>query len=144
MFPRRPRVEERLLGVWKSDARRTLGEWTWKKGIRHAAKRRFKSLFGKLEITYTPSRVISNLRHRDWTTSQRYSVLASDDSSVAILTFGEMEVKNARRYDSLCLQWARELCAGPRIQHIHFDGRRYWVSLGKNREFFRKIRANRK
>jgi len=34
----------------------------------------------------------------------------------------------------------KNLLPDPRIVHIHFKGGHYWVSYGKNREFFRRVR----
>jgi hypothetical protein len=141
--PRFPKTDKRLLGVWKSDRKRTFRDWVWTKIISPKRKHRFKLLFGKLEITYTRTKVISSLRYRKWEQSRRYVTLASDEDSVALLQFGEIEIKNRRKYDSANLKFVKELFGSkPKIEHIHFDKRHFWISLGngKNREFFRKIR----
>ena len=142
-FPVFPKIDKRLLGTWKSDKRRTFAEWNWKKGTPPQKKAKLKSFFGKLEITYTCTKVISVLRHRQWERARRYAVLATDDTSVVLVQFGKMEIKGRRRYDLVNLQILEESCSKPQIEHIHFDRKYFWVSLGngRNREFFRKIRS---
>jgi hypothetical protein len=137
---RTPRTDRRLLGTWKSDDKRTLKEWTWKRSLSARKRKKFKSIFGKLEVTYTRTKISSRLGPRDWESWRRYSVLAADETSVAILEFGNLRIKNSGNYDPLCMDLVKELCSKPAIHHIHFEGEHYWISLGKNREFFRKIR----
>ena len=137
------KIDKRLLGTWKSDRIRTFKEWSWTKNISPQKKKRFQSIFGKLEITYTRTKIISSLRHRKWEQATRYKVVATDQTSVAIVLFGELQIKNRRQYNPENLKFAETLF--PRqaqISHVHFDKKHYWVSLGtgKNREFFRKIR----
>jgi hypothetical protein len=143
-LPHFPKIDKRLLGTWKSDKRRTFAEWNWKKNTPPKKREKLKSFFGKLEITYTRTRVISALRHRKWEQTRRYAVLATDDTSVAIVQFGKTEVKDRRRYDLANLEFLEEFCSKPQIEHIHFDKKHFWVSLGngRNREFFRKIRSS--
>jgi hypothetical protein len=140
--PRFPKFDRRLLGVWKSDRKRTFQEWSWEKNITLQKKRRLQSLFGKLEVTYTRNKIITTLRHRKWEQSGRYQIVATDETSVAIAKFGRIQVKNRRNYDPFCLKMAEEIFSPkPTIVHIHFDRKHYWISLGngRNREFFRKI-----
>ena len=87
-----------------------------------------------------PGRMISKLRHRDCETSGPYIVLAADETSVAVLEFGDLKVKNARHYDRLCLASVKEFSPKLKIHHINFEGEHYWISLGKNREFLRMVR----
>jgi hypothetical protein len=140
-----PKTDVRLLGTWKSDAKRTFQEWTWRKTLPPEKKKRIKSLFGKLEVTYNRTKVISKLRHRNWTSSRSYTVLGVDETSVAIITFGELEVKKRKKDNPYGLELLKNLYSKPQIQQIYFDQKHYWISIGngKNREFFRKIR-NRK
>lgn len=73
-------------------------------------------------------------------------VVASDDTSVAVVQFGKTEIKSRRKYDPENLKLAEMLFpVRPRIQHIHFDENYFWISLGngRNREFFRKIPAGK-
>ena len=86
-----------------------------RKGSRKA--RLFGSMFGKLRIRFTKERVYSEFKGSREVTN--YRVLASDADSVAVL-------------------YRNGFLGKPGIQHIHFEGRRYWVSIGPHREFFRR------
>ena len=46
-----------------------------------------------MEVTYTRSKVIHDLAHRQWEQASRYSVVAADETSVAIVQFGKIEIK---------------------------------------------------
>jgi len=87
-----------------------------RKGSRKA--RLFASIFGKLKIRFTKERAYSEFRGDREVT--KYRVLASDGDSVAVL-------------------YRVEALGKPRIQHIHFEGSRYWISIGPHREFFRRV-----
>src|SRR6478609_9354320 len=93
---RRLKNDQRLLGTWKSDARRTLAEWSEK--VSTAKQTALKSLFGRVELTYTRSKVIARLRQRGWEQSQHYVVLGTDSDSVAIAIFGELKIKDRKKY----------------------------------------------
>jgi hypothetical protein len=67
-----------------------------------------------------------------------------DENSVAIIEFGEPKVKNPKKYDPYWLKFGKDTFVKPRILHIHFIENHYWISFGKNREFFRKISGARK
>jgi len=56
-----------------------------------------------------------------YTSVNRYTVLAKDTSSVALLT--------------------DEPIAGAQIHHIHFEDQYYWIYLGSGRirEFFKRV-----
>ena len=141
-LPRFPKVDQRLLGTWKSDKTRTLKEWIWEKNASRDKKKRFGTFFGKLEIVYTRTRIISTLRHKDWQTAKRYVVAAADDTSVAVVTYGKLQIKNRIKYDPENLRTAEQILgSGPKISQLHFDKNHYWVALGngRNREFFKKI-----
>jgi hypothetical protein len=137
-LPSFPKVDKRLLGTWKSDARRTLKDWRWKKSLSPKRIKKCKTIFGKSEAIFTKTKVISRLSHRNWESVRRYAVLGADKNSVAIIEFGELEIKNRKKYEPLTLEFVEEL-SQPRITHIHFVDDYYWISYGKNREFFRKI-----
>lgn len=112
-------VDPRLLGVWRSDAALTLAEWVFAEGTTVAQQSRIRSWFGKFRMRYTPARVFTEFES-DRTVCP-YRVVATDASSVAILR--RSEGKNE-------------------IQHIHFiEPSVYWVSVGRNREFFRRVEA---
>ena len=55
--PRSPSIDRRLLGVWKSDDKRTLKEWTSNRHLSAKKRKKFKSIFGKLEVTYTRTKI---------------------------------------------------------------------------------------
>ena len=114
-----PKTDKRLLGTWKSDRRRTFSEWIFRRKPTPEKLRKLRAIFGKLQITYTRTRIRS-LYHDDQQT-RVYKVLGPDEESVAIGT--KVVAKHIR------------------IQHIHFDGPdRYWISLsGRNREWFRRV-----
>jgi hypothetical protein len=141
-----PKFDKRLLGSWKSDRARTFEEWSWTKRLSPRRKKGLQSLFGKLKITYTRTKVISTLHYRQWEQSSRYKVVATDEASVAIVKYGKLHIKNRQRYDPENLKFADALFPSkPTILHIHFTGKYYWISLGtgRNREFFRKIREGK-
>jgi len=111
--------DSRLLGTWKSDARRTAKEIESRREIRGAKKSKLLSLFGKLELRYTKTRVYSI--YGDYKTVSRYTVVAKNADSVATVCENSI--------------------AGKQIFHIHFEGDHYWISLGRFREFFRRVGA---
>lgn len=143
--PHSPKIDKRLLDTWKSDARRTFAEWNWKRNTTATKRARFKSFFGKLEITYTRNRIISKFPQQQWEQSQRYAVLGTDKNSVAIVIFGKLKIKNRKRYDPLNLAILEDChLSDARIEHVHFGDGCYWVSIGngRNREFFRRIKKH--
>jgi len=116
-----PKTDKRLLGTWRSDGRRTVAEWRFAKRLSPERRRKFLAVFGKLEVTYTRTRIRAVFG--DHRSAERYELLAADSESVAI------------RYlnSQLTGEW--------HLQHIHFEGRdRYWIALGPNREWFRRVR----
>lgn len=121
MRTRKPKTDSRLLGTWRSDRQPTVAEWRFTKRPTPERRRKFLDIFGHLRVTYTRTRIRGVLR--DYRFTQRYEVLAADSDTVAI------------GYDDAQLtgEW--------RIQHIHFEGRdRYWIALGRNREWFKRVR----
>jgi hypothetical protein len=113
--------DDRLIGVWKSDARRTMKSWVFRPGTPLRRRKAIAGIFGKLVVKYTPSRVISEYEgHRE---SGNYKVLGKDQNSVAVFWWGELGPK-----------------AGE-IEHVHFDKNHFWVLLpGGNVEWFRRVR----
>jgi hypothetical protein len=90
-------------------------EWVWPPRMKSDRRKWFAGLFGHLKLHYTPRYVTSDLkgfRERD-----RYEVVAMDANSVAIL-------------------WSPG-----NILHIHFEDDWYWISLGRNREWFKRVKA---
>jgi len=115
-----PTTDKRLLGTWRTDRGRTVAEWRFSKRLTRQKRRKFLAIFGKLRVTYTRTRIRGI--YGDYRFTQRYEVVAKDSDSVAI------------RYEDTQVtgQW--------RIQHVHFEGQnRYWIALGRNREWFRRV-----
>jgi hypothetical protein len=77
---------------------------------------------GKLELRYTRNRCYAKLG--DAVTPMRFSVVARDEASVAIVTVGPI--------------------LGRKIVHIHFEDKYYWVSLGNIREYFKQVKRSPK
>lgn len=116
------KTDKRLLGTWRSDRRRTLKDWIWRRGWSARKRRLFASIFGHLTIRYTWTRFYTNFKgHKE---TKQYEVVAADSDSVAVV-----------RWDSLLQEF--------RIRHIHFQGERYWISIGRQREWFKKIKKAR-
>lgn len=111
--------DSRLIGTWRSDSRKTALEIAARRDIASGAKKKLISLFGKLELRYTPSRCYSTLGETTWV--NRYVVVAKDSSSVALVTSNGL--------------------GGKEIVHVHFEGPRYWIVLGSGRarEFFKRV-----
>jgi len=139
--PKIPKTDKRLIGTWKSDAKRTLREWLWKKEPSEDRVRFVKFIFGKSEITYSRNTVTLNYTG-EWASSRHFAVLGVDKDSVAIIHYGQADIKNRQKYLPESLEILDELYATPKILHIHFEKNYFWISLagGRNREFFRKMR----
>lgn len=106
----------RLIGVWRSDAQKTAREIAARHDIPATKKRKLRSQFGKLELRFTRTHCHSQFNeHR---AMNRYVVVARDSNSVAIVTFNPI--------------------SGPQIFHIHFEGKFYWICLGRIREYFKR------
>lgn len=115
-----PKRDKRLLGAWRSDRQRTVAEWRFAKRLTPARRRKFLRIFGKLRLTYTPTRIRGV--YGDYRFTQRYKVLAVDSDTVAI------------RYEDT------QLTGHWRVQHIHFEkDNRYWIAFGRNREWFKRV-----
>jgi hypothetical protein len=115
--------DSRLIGIWRSDARRTSLDVAARRDISAAKQEKLLRLFGKLEVRYTPTHCYSTLNGQ--VTADRYRVVAKDSSSVALV------MSNA--------------IAGEQIVHIHFEGNHYWIVLGSGRmrEFFKRVSPKR-
>jgi len=114
----RPKTDRRLLGTWRSDRRRTVKEWRFLPRTPQRIRKRLAAIFGHLALRYTRRRLYSDYRGDRQT--HEYEVLASDAESVAII-YRDLSER----------EW--------KILHIHFEGRWYWISLGPQREFFRRV-----
>ena len=106
-------IDRRLLGTWKSDRKRTFEGHLWPATATPTIQRRYRAIFGKLVVRWTPKRTTSELDGLRETNT--YQVLASDIDSVAVLVDGS-------------------------IYHIHFDGDEYYyLNLGRTMEYFRRV-----
>ena len=105
-----------LVGIWKSDAQKTAREITARGDLPDSKKRKLRSLFGKLELRYTRTR--SYAKYGGEITISRYTVVAKDSSSIAIVN-------------------SNSISKG-QIFLIHFEDNLYWISLGRIREFFKR------
>ena len=85
-----------------------------------SAGKRVADISGHLTLRSTRGRVYSEFKGS--CDAQEYEVLAADSDSVAIVYLDSVFKER-------------------RIQHIHFDGDHYWIALGRNREFFRRMRS---
>jgi len=108
-------VDRRLLGSWRSDRRKTMAEFAWPRSMKADRRKWFAGLFGHLKLRYTPRYVYSDLK--GFCERDRYEVVAMDADSVAIV-YG----------------------AG-QILHIHFEDDWYWISCGRQREWFKRVKA---
>jgi len=111
--------DSRLIGAWRSDARRTSLDIAARRDISTAKKKRLLQLFGKLELRYTTTHCYSTLNGQ--VTASRYRVVAKDSSSVALVVSNALD--------------------GEQIVHLHFEGAHYWIVLdsGRVREFFKRV-----
>jgi hypothetical protein len=100
--------DSRLIGTWRSDACKTALDIAVRRDISAKKKKELLSIFGKLEVRYTPTHCYSSFEGT--TSANRYKVVAKDSSSVALV------VANA--------------IMGDHIVHVHFDGPHYWLLLG--------------
>ena len=113
--------DSRLIGVWRSDAKRTGIELAARGDIPARNERRLRGLFGKLELQYTRTRCYASLNGH--TESSAYRIVAKDSSSVAIVSYDRLLEADV-------------------IAHVHFDGSHIWVAVGSGlfREFFKRVR----
>jgi hypothetical protein len=114
----------RLIGTWRSDARKTAVEVVARRDIPASKKKKLLSLFGKLELRYTRTHCHSIMSGQ--VAMNPYAVVARDASSVVVI--------------------ASNSIAGKQIVHIHFERTHCWVYLGSSgiREFFRRANPKRK
>ena len=112
--------DPRLIGTWRSDARRTSHEIAARRDIPAAKKSKLRRLFGKLELRYTRTHCRSQLG--TFVRLSPYTVVAKDAFSVALVSVSPV--------------------SGKQICHIHFERDYYWVCLdsGRMREFFKRIK----
>ena len=116
--------DRRLLGIWRSDKRRTAREISARRDMTPRQRAALVKLFGHLTLRYTRARCHSTLQGKS--ESRPYRVVAKNASGVVIV--GPQNLVPGQEF----------------IQHIWFDDdarrpRSYWITLGSIREFFRRI-----
>jgi hypothetical protein len=111
----RPKVDRRLLGLWKSDRARTFRNY--KPGPKSTPRgtRRFKAIFGKLRVRWT--RKYLTTEYEGVRLRTPYTVVATDELSVVVLMDGV-------------------------IRQIHFEGpNHYWLGVqGTLCEHFTRVK----
>ena len=108
-----------LLGTWHSDRSLTLKDWIWRRGWTARKRKKLASIFGHLALRYTRSRLYSDYKgHKE---IQNYKIVAVDADSVAVIL------------------WDSSL-EDRQIRHIHFENDRYWIAIGRQREWFKRVK----
>jgi hypothetical protein len=118
--------DKRLIGTWCSDKRRTGTEIRARRDIRADRRReRLIRLFGKLVIRFTRTKCYTTLNGFTEVTPLR--IVAKDADGVVIVS-------------------RAPLTGDDLISHLRFEEhprggapRYYWISLGKFREYFRRL-----
>jgi len=111
--------DQRLLGTWRSDRRRTARDISARSDIPKSKKAKLIAIFGHLTLRYTATRCYSTFRGD--AESCVYKVVAKNADGALVV-----RPSDSPRGDAL-------------LQHVRFEGRHYWVSLGSFREYFRRI-----
>jgi len=141
---KRPRedLSKLLIGTWKSDERLTLQGCHKYHLLSGQRKRRFRSLFGKLELCFTRARLRYSCNGVEWTAI--YEVVAADPESIVLRIHSDDLWKKASPITADILK----KLAQPRLEHLHFcrfRGRQYyWVGCGTFCEWFKRIEGRSK
>lgn len=113
------RTDSRLLGTWRSDKERTIAHWCHLTETSLEKRRKLDGVFGKLTVRFTETNIESELD--GVADSVSYSVVTSDASSVVVTYKGPL--------------------GSQELQHIHFEEDSYYVLVGYNVEFFKRVKA---
>ena len=113
------RADNRLIGTWQSDRRRTAKEIGARRDIPPLKRQALANIFGRLQLRYTRSRCYSTFEGK--TTVFRYRIVARDATSL-VLVGTPVSADEAES-----------------IQHIRFERDHYSVCLGSFREYFRRV-----
>lgn len=122
-------LDERLVGTWRSDRKRTAADIAARRDIPAKKRRKILPIFGHLVLRYTRrGRCHSTFRGDKEVT--RYRVLGKTADSVVVESRPQHSNKD----------W------GPSIYHLRFESLGpspscYWIALGSFREFFRRVKA---
>ncbi|MCE9524577.1 MAG: hypothetical protein K8R36_00825 [Planctomycetales bacterium] len=111
---RKPIVDSRLVGNWKSDKRKTFQHYTAPYRGTRKGKKLLRSLFGKLNVRWARKYVYTELE--GFKTKEKYEILAQDEHTVAV-----------------------RLTESNHLEHIHFEDGKYWIWAGFTREYFARI-----
>jgi len=77
---RNNKQDKRLIGRWRSDRRRTVGEWVYARRATEKRRKRVADIFGHLTLRFTRRRVYSEFKGS--CDVQEYKVLASDSDQL--------------------------------------------------------------
>jgi hypothetical protein len=142
----KPLFEPRLLGTWKSDRRKTFENAIFPK-MSPKQLRKFRSLFGKMVVTWTRTTVSSyfdcdrfmGFPNNRTPEVEKYAVVARDAGCVVICLKGHVpNPKSKIGASSYAIM--DELNMISPLRTIQFDGDRgYRVSLGTFFEYFQRI-----
>lgn len=121
-------VDQRLHGEWRSDKRRTLHEFREIQGVTNKQIKLLRTkIFGRLVQSWG-RRILKSYMDGDLLSTRRYSVLAKDETSVALWIKADPD------------SWLDEK---DHILHIHFEGETlYWFPVFRGafkREWFRRV-----
>lgn len=111
-------MDERLLGTWQSDRRKTFLHYKPSPKSTPQQLRNLKALFGKLVVRWERQKYHTELD--GYFSSEPYIVLASDVDSVVI-----------RHRD--------KVTRAERLQQIHFEEDWYWTATWGLIEWFRRV-----
>jgi len=111
-------ARRRLAGTWRSDAAKTMRNWTFPKQLAAKKVRDFRAIFGKMTWRFTPRAITSQydgITHRG-----RWSILWADENSAVVLFSGK---------------------DGENCHHLFFEDKWFFLVAGcaGNVEYFRKI-----
>jgi len=93
-------------------------DWVWRRGWSPRKRKLLANIFGHLTIRYTRSRFYSDYKgHKE---TQKYKVIGSDSETVSIT-------------------WWYSFLKEQQVRKIHFEGDRYWISIGRHKEWFKRV-----
>jgi hypothetical protein len=76
MTTHKAKQDKRLLGTWRSDRRRTLRDWIWRKGFPASKRKRLADIFGHLTLRYTKRRLYSD--YKGYKEMDNFEIVAAD------------------------------------------------------------------
>lgn len=130
MAIRKPKIEKRLLGAWKSDKKATLSVWKFPPHLSRKKRRYVENQFGKLIFKFTSSYFYSDLD--GFKSKNRYRVVAADDGGVVLAVHPEF--KDGRR-----LHGSE---ANSYLFYIEFfDDKTLCIMAPGNVEYFKRVTA---